>query len=329
MVVGFAMLGVSFVAGVAGYMLIEGYDFNEAIFMTVITMSTVGFKEVQPLSDAGMLFTSILIVFSFGIFAYVVTTFTRYVVDGVFRNYYRDNKVKNRIEKLENHVIVCGYGRNGKQAAFELSDHNVPVVIIEEREHTINILREETDFLYIHGDATQDEILQFARVDSAKSLITTLPIDADNLFVVLSAKELNPKLKVISRASDDHSDNKLKRAGATNVIMPDKVGGQHMAKLVAQSDVVEFLDYLMLQSTNDAILKEISCKSIANHFDNCAINELDIRNTSGANVIGLRRADGSYIVNPTPDVTLSRSDQLFALGTDRQINHLIRTLTSD
>ncbi len=329
MFIGFILLLASLLVGVSGYMWLEHLTFIEAFYMTIITMSTVGFQEVQPLSDTGMVFTSILIIFSFGIFAYVVTTFTRYIVDGVFRNYYRDNKVKKRIQKLENHVIVCGYGRNGKQAAIELTSHGFTVVIIEEKEQVIQIIREETDFLFVHGDSTQDDVLLNARIDTARALITALPIDADNLFVVLSAIELNPKLKVISRASNEQTDKKLKRAGASNVIMPDRLGGTHMAKLIAQSDVVEFLDHLMLQSNLDVLLKEIACTHLADCFVGRSIRELDIRNSSGANIIGLRRGDGSYIVNPTPEVTLERSDQIFALGNDRQIEHLMETLTTE
>ncbi|MEA3446095.1 MAG: potassium channel family protein, partial [Bacteroidota bacterium] len=284
----FSLLAIIVIIGEIGYMFIEDFTFVEAFFMTIITISTVGFEEVHPLSQAGQVFTAFLIIFSFGIFAFVVTTITRYVVDGIFRNYYKDNKVKKRIAKLENHVIVCGYGRNGKQAAIELQEHNEQVVIIEENESVVQKIREESDFLYINGDSTQDEVLQFAMISKAKALITTLPNDADNLFVVLTAREMNPGLKIISRASNDNSDIKLKRAGATNIIMPDKIGGQRMATLVAQPDVVEFLEYIMLQGSNDVNLEEISCENLSYCFAGKSIMELDVRNESGANIIGLK-----------------------------------------
>lgn len=321
-VIAFVLLGAVVSIGELGFVFIEGFSFIEAFFMTVITISTVGFKEVHPLSETGQIFTSFLIIISFGIFAYVATTLTRYMVDGVFRNYYKDNKVKNRIAKLENHVIICGYGRNGKQAAIELIEHNVPVVIVEEKEPVVQLIREETDFLYIHGDATHDDVLEAAQIGSAKALIAALPIDADNLFVVLTAKEMNPNLKIISRASDDHSDVKLKRAGAHNVIMPDKIGGQRMAKLVAQPDVVEFLEHIMLQGQRDVKIEEVSCRNMSSCFAGKSIMELDIRNESGANIIGLRKADKTYIINPMPSVVLTNSDQIFVLGTQGQINKL-------
>jgi voltage-gated potassium channel len=290
-------------------------------------MATVGFEEVHPLDNQGMWFTSFLVIVSIGIFAYAVTTFTRYVVEGVFRNSYKDTKVKRKISQLSDHVIICGYGRNGKQAAMELLEHKVPIVIIEQDADTVQSLRETSGFLYLDGDAADEEVLKSAGIESARAMITTLPEDADNLFVVLSAKELNPDLKIIARASLENSDVKLKRAGATNVIMPDKIGGQRMAKLVAQPDIVEFIDFLFLQSADSVVLEEISCRNLAACFAGKSIVELDIRNTSGANIIGLKRKDKSYLVNPLPETTLTSTDQLFALGTKAQIERLKKTIT--
>lgn len=308
--------------GILGYMIIEGFSFIESFFMTIITVATVGFQEVHPLSDVGRIFTAFLIIFSFGIFAYAVTTFTRYIIDGIFRNYFKDNKVKKRIGKLSNHVIICGYGRNGKQAAFSLHDHKEDFVIIEKNESLVQKIREDESLLYIEGDATNDEILEAAKLESARALIVTLPNDADNLYIVLTARQLNPDLLIISRASHDHSVEKLKRAGASNVIMPDKIGGQRMAKLVAEPDLVEFIEYLMLQSHKDVSLEEISCENLAVCFKNKSIKELDIQNASGTNIIGIKRPDKSFIINPSPDMKLSPGDQLFVLGKQEQIESL-------
>ena len=316
------------IMGSVGYTLL-GYTTSEAIYQTIITMATVGFEEVHPLDARGMWFTSILVIVSIGIFAYAVTTFTRYVVEGVFRNSYKDTQVKRKISKLSDHVIICGYGRNGKQAAIELLEHKVPVVIIEQNADIVQSLRETPGQLYVEGDAADEEVLKLAHLESARAMITTLPDDADNLFVVLTAKELNPSLKIISRASLEKSDVKLKRAGANNVIMPDMIGGQRMAKLVAQPDIVEFIDVLLLQSADNVVLEEISCKNLAACFAGKSIFELDIRNTSGANIIGLKRKDKSYLINPLPETTLTSSDQLFALGTKAQLIHLRKTISTD
>lgn len=325
------VLGLVFtvlLVGSVGYSLL-GYTISEAIYQTIITIATVGFEEVHPLDNRGMWFTSFLVIVSIGIFAYAVTTFTRYIVEGVFRNSYKDTKVKRKIDRLSDHVIICGYGRNGKQTAIELQDHDVPIVVVEQDSEIVQSLRETHGLLYIEGDATDEEILAMANLDNARALITTLPEDADNLFVVLTAKELNPDIKIIARASQENSDVKLKRAGATNVIMPDKIGGQRMAKLVAQPDIVEFVDFVLLQSIDSVLLGEISCEDLADCFEGKSIFELDIRNTSGANIIGLKQSDRSYLINPTPDTKLTSSDQLFVLGTKDQIKHLRKTLTTE
>ena len=316
------------VIGSVGYSML-GYTTSEAIYQTIITIATVGFEEVHPLDNRGMWFTSVLVIFSIGIFAYAVTTFTRFIVEGVFRNSYKDNKVKRKIDKISDHVVICGYGRNGRQATIELMQHKVPTVVIEKNSEIVQSLRETPGMLYVEGDASDEEILKQANLQDAKAMITTLPVDADNLFVVLTARELNPSIKIISRASLDNSDVKLKRAGATNVIMPDKIGGQRMAKLVAQPDIVEFIEIMLLQSVDSVVLEQISCDNLSSCFSGKSISELDIRNTSGATIIGLKREDNSYLINPLPETTLTSKDKLFALGTRAQFNRLIKTVTSD
>ena len=316
------------IIGTTGYYLL-GFTPSEAVYQTIITIATVGFEEVHQLDNRGMWFTSFMVVFSIGIFFYAVTSFTRFIVEGVFMNTYKDNKVKRKINKISDHVVICGYGRNGKQVAIELHEHNVKTVIVEQNPEIAQVLRETPGMLYVEGDATDEEVLKQTHMESARAMITTLPQDADNLFVVLSAKELNPDIKIISRASQDNSDVKLKRAGATNVIMSDKIGGQRMAKLVAQPDVVEFMELILLQSEDNVVLEEISCHNLASCFAGKSILELGIRNSSGANIIGLKREDKSYMINPVPETTLTASDKLFALGTRSQINQLIKTITSD
>lgn len=314
------------IIGVSGFMIIEKFSFTDAFFMTIITISTVGFREVKPLSDLGQFFTAFLIVISFGIFAYAVTTLTKYIVDGVFRNYLKDNKVKTKIGKLSNHVIVVGYGRNGKQAVEELKRHNFHVVIVDSKDTIIETIRENANLLYIHGDAIEDETLISARIDKARALITALPNDADNLFVVLTARSMNPDITIISRASNFNTDKKLRSAGATNVIMPDKIGGQRMAKLVAQPDVIDFIEYIMLRESDGVHIEEISCKNLCSSFVEKTIGEWSIRSATGANIIGLKTADNNYIVNPSPDVKITGNEQLFVLGNPEQIEKLKKVL---
>lgn len=324
----FGLLFLIIIAGILGYKLL-GFTLVEAFYQTIITIATVGFKEVHQLNDAGMIFTAFLIIFSIGIFAYAVSTITRYIVEGVYRNYYKDNIVKRKIERLTDHVVICGYGRNGKQAASELMDHKVPILVVEKDPELVQTLREMPGMLYIEGDAGNEEVLLQTNLKNARALISTLPEDADNLFVVLTAKDYNPELTIISRASLDHSDVKLKRAGATNVIMPDKIGGKRMAKLVAQPDIVEFIDYMLLQSAENVVLEELNCEQISSCFSGKSIKELDIRNESGANIIGMKREDNNFLINPPAETILTPRDKLFALGTRKQINSLIKLISSN
>jgi voltage-gated potassium channel len=326
--IGLGLLILVITIGITGFMGIEGYTFTEAFFMTIITIATVGFKEVQPLSNVGMWFTSFLIIFSFGIFAFVVSAFTQFVVDGVFRNYYRDKRMQSKIDKLKKHVIVCGYGRNGKQTVQELIAHNEPLVVIDKDEHIISSLRETNNILFIEGDSTQDETLLLAGIENARALIAALPNDAHNVFLVLTARQLNPNLTIISRASEDSSDIKLMRAGADNVIMPDKIGGQRMASMVAQPDVVEFIDFIVQQDSESALLDEINCAQLTDYFNGRPMRELEKHNDTGAKIIGLKQQGRIFMINPLPETILTTRDKLFALGTKKQIQQL-RNLIAD
>ena len=307
--------------GISGFIIIEDYSFLEAFYMTIITTATVGFQEVKPLSDVGRIFTAFLIITSFGTFAYAITAITKYVVEGEFNYYYKFFKVNNSISKLSNHVVICGYGRNGKQAVTVLQSNNRQFVIIEKSDVLVEQVRAH-GFLCIQGDCTQDEILMKTGISNASALITTLPIDADNLFVVLTARSINPKLTIISRASDDNSDKKLKIAGANNVIMPDKIGGAHMASLVIKPDVIEFLDHITGQGGPNINLEEIFFNELPQQLRNHTIKDIEVRNKSGANIIGFKTANGEYVINPPADTKIIPDAKLFVLGTPEQVAKL-------
>lgn len=304
--------------GVVGYMHIEGYTFTEAIYMTIITIGTVGFKEVRPLSTTGMWFTMMLIVFSLGLFAFAISLLTKHLSEKVFSKYNLRSKMEKRTSKLHDHVIVVGYGRNGSQAVEELVYNNIPVVVIENRPKVIQYMQANPKIVYIEGDATEDSTLLKAGVDRAKALITALASDADNLFVVITAREMNPHLKIISRASAIANDKKLKLAGASNVIMPDKVGGQKMAKLVIQPDLHEFVENIMLQRVGDVSLYEIACSDINSGIGK-TIGELQIRERTGVSILGIKDEHGQYILNPAPDILLRKGILIFVLGNRDQV----------
>lgn len=316
------LLGAIVVVGIFGYHFISDYPYIDAFYMTISTVATVGFGEVHPLNQAGRVFTIFLIIISFGTFAYAISSITRFVMDGEFNLLFKNRKLNAAIQKLNNHVIICGYGRNGRQAAQVLKKHTQRFVVIEKSTEITSGMQHDYSDLVITGDATLDETLLKAGILRAKALITSLPVDADNLFIVLTARNLNPGLTIISRASEDNSDTKLKIAGANNVIMPDKVGGAHMASLVMKPDVVEFVDYIVGQGGDSINLEEITFENVPEHLRNHTLKDLEIRNKSGANIIGFKTATGEYIINPSADTKIIHDAKIFVLGTSDQIARL-------
>jgi voltage-gated potassium channel len=320
--IGIGLLLFLVVAGTAGYYFIEGWNIPDSLYMTVLTIATIGLKDLDTLTQGGKIFTMGLIVTSLGSLAYVGINMARFIFDGDLANYLKTYRVDKKIAKLKNHVIIVGFGRNGEQAAIELAEHGVEFVIIDKRDNVVSRIRENRELLYIKGDATHEEVLEQAGIYEARALIATTPNDADNVFVVLTARSMNPGLTVISRASEMGSQMKLKRAGATNVIMPERIGGQRMAKLVHQPDVVEFFESILLQKTQDVSLEEVSCRNLAQQFVGKSILELRIRELSGANIVGIKTGGARYIFNPDPKMIVSRNDQLFVLGNPGQIKKM-------
>jgi voltage-gated potassium channel len=321
------MLFLVIAIGVFGFEMIEEeFTFLDSFYMTIITVSTVGFQEVHSLSDAGRIFTAFLIVSSFGIFAYSISSITTFIMSGNYRKYFIENKMLKHIHHLSDHVIVCGYGRVGQKAVQELLDHNKEVIVIEQDEEIIEADKDKVGVFFIHGDSTEDSNLKKAGIERAKAIITTLPSDADNLYVVLSARELCSEVTIISRSSNTNNEKKLKIAGADNVIMPDVVGGSHMASLVITPDINEFLDHISVQGAADVNLEEVAFSDFPEDMQYATLRDLDARNKIGVNIIGFKTADGEYIINPGPNTTLLPDSKLFVLGTKRQISVLNKVL---
>jgi voltage-gated potassium channel len=315
-------IGLMFVVvvfGVLGFMLIEGYTFIEAIYMTTITVGGVGYGEVKPLGTAGRIFTMLLIGINLGLFTYFITLLTRFFTDGEFIKQYKKSKMDKQIAGLEGHVIICGFGRNGKEGAQVLHSNNIPFVVIDDKLDPADFDEFEVPF-FIKGDATRDEVLLEAGIARAKSLISCLPADASNLFVVLTAKQLHPAIQVVSRASQDSSVNKLKIAGAANVIMPEKVGGAQMATLVMLPDAVELLSHMSTRNNEQFRVTELTATK-ATH-----LAELDLWAKTGCTILGIKNADGSYTLNPTPADMLEAGERVIVMGSDRQIEGAVRLL---
>ncbi|TDQ23950.1 potassium channel family protein [Tenacibaculum caenipelagi] len=307
--------------GVLGYLLLFGYSLIDALYMTVITISTIGFGEVHPFGTGEKLFTIGLILSSLFVFGYAVSSFSEYLISGQFFRQLKVKKVQKKIEQLQGHTIVCGYGRNGKQALAKLKSYKKEFVVVENDTKIIKLL-DELEMLNIEGDATIDETLLKAGILKAENLITALPSDADNLFVVLTAKQLNNNCKIISRASKETSYSKLKIAGADNVIMPDKLGGAHMASLVVTPDVIEFVDRLTIEGDTTANLEEVAINDLPGKYIDKTILDLDLRKKTGCTVIGYRTPDKEYIINPEASVKLEAGGNLIVLGRPEQINTL-------
>lgn len=315
------LVGITIVIGTLGYIFLSGYSVVDALYMTIITITTVGFGEVKPFTPEEKLFTICLILLSITIFGYAISTFSEYLVSGKLFNHFKHKRIVKKIGDLEGHTIVCGFGRNGKQAITKLKNYNQQFVVIENNKEIIEQL-EELELLNIEGDATTDEVLIKAGIKKAANLITALPKDADNLFVVLTARQLNPKFKIISRASKESSYNKLKIAGADNVIMPDKIGGNHMASLVVTPDVIEFVDYLTVEGETTANLEEIAVDELPSQYINKTILDLDLRRQTGCTVIGLRKPNKDYEINPDASTVLVEGSHLILLGRKDQIKKL-------
>ncbi len=309
------LLITSMVTGSIGYMYFEGFSLVDAAYMSVITFSTVGFNEVNPLSDAGKIFTTIYIIVNLGIFAYTVSVLSSFLFEGELQKIFKNIQTSREVKKLKNHIIVCGYGRNGAMACNELFMEKKDFIIIENDESVLENIPSERNYPFIHGNATMDEILLEAGVKKAESIITTLPNDADNVFITLTARELNPQVYVISKASETSSEKKLYRAGASHVVMPDRLGGMHMANLITKPYVIEFLELINGVGETALRLEEISYNKLKDEYHNKSLKEMDIRRQTGVTIIAFKDDEEGFIFNPQSDKRVGEGDILIVLGT--------------
>ena len=322
----------SLVVGMTGFTVIEHYPLADAFYMTVTTVATVGFGELHPFSEAGRLFVSFYILYNLVVVAYLVSVFSSFLFDGELRKIYKMFRTDQEIKRFSGHIIVCGFGRNGRRAYQELRASGARVVVIESDQELMKSITEgQTGEDYngdgveggkiftVFGDATIDLVLKQAGVERASALITSLPKDADNVFVALSARALNPRMKIIARASLKSSESKLLFAGADSVVMPDEIGGSHMAKLVVRPEVIRFLDLISGLSADKLRLEEINFEQLRRDLRGLTIRELDVRSITGATVIGLRQAEGTLLVSPPVDYVPLAGDVLLVLGSEEQI----------
>lgn len=306
--------------GAFGLVIIEDYSFIDALYMSVITISTVGFGEVEPLTPTGRLFLATMIVINIGVVAYALAAFSFYVIEGKLFEQMENKRMQHRVNSLKDHTIICGFGRYGREVVRHLIQQNRPFVIIDENEEKFSLPEfEEVNLLYVIGDATRDEILGEAGIAEASSLITALNDDSDNLFIVLSAKELNAGLQIVSRAHQARSRQKLRKAGANHVIMPEQIGGFYMATLISKPGAVEFFSYVTNELDSDIGFEEIRFDQLPEKLRGKPLLDLGLRNHSGVNVIGHRLSGGQYDVNPSPDTIMRPGGSFIAVGSQPQI----------
>ena len=315
------LLFVVLAIGVIGFRVISDYSWIDALYMTVITITTVGYGEVMPLDAESKIFTVFLILISIIVVGYAISVITEYILSTNNIEELKQKKMQKLIGSFKNHIIICGYGRNGTQAARKLAAHNRSFVVIEKDKDVIQRLQFD-NVPHVIGNANEDEVLMKAGVDRASCFISALPSDADNLFVVLSTRQINKDINIISRASQESSYDKLKFAGANNVILPDKIGGDHMASLVVVPGLMEFIDNLSIVGKSNINIEEVAVEKLYDTKELRTIKDLDLRRKTGCTVIGFKDENGDYIVNPEADIKLVPNSKIIVLGRPEQIDVL-------
>jgi len=306
--------------GAAGYMVIERWRFLDALYMTVTTITTVGFMEVHPLSDAGRLFTVLLVVFGVTVLFYTVGKIAQIVFEGQFQRFLGRMKVEKRIEAMKDHYIICGHGRIGSLICREFAAKPLPFVVVESSPSTIEKLEEER-FPYIRGNATEDETLLKAGIKRAKGLIAVVTSDTENVYITLTARGLNPDLFILARAGEDGSDIKLKRAGANKVISPYHIGGSRMAQAILRPNVVDFIEIATGRDHLDLQMEEIripdGCRYVGENLAGSGF-----RKDTGIIIVGIKKANGKMVFNPDSHTRIEGRDTLIVLGEPGAIQKL-------
>ncbi|HEX16300.1 MAG: potassium channel protein [Deltaproteobacteria bacterium] len=306
--------------GVIGYMVVEDYDFFQALYMTVISVTTVGYGEVFGLSRAGRIFTVFLIMVSFGVIFYIATAFTQALIAGQIRAFFGRQKMERAIKKLRGHFILCGFGRIGSVVAKELEKEGVPFVVVE-RDPTVVKSVEEQGYLYVEGDATTDETLRKAGIERARGLVATVASDADNLYITLSARQLNPRLFILTRAESPDAERNLKAAGADRVVSPYLMGALRMANALLRPHVVDFIELAVHRRHLELQMEEIRVED-DRYFAGKPLKECGLRERFGVIVVATRKATGEAFFNPSPETTIEKGDVLIVLGESKGLKEL-------
>jgi voltage-gated potassium channel len=313
------VFAVIITVGGVGYALIEGWEWVDAFYMAIITVTTVGFGEIHPLTPAGRLFTSILIILGVGGITYSFTALTNYMIAGELGSVLEDFRMKRQIESSQGHYIVCGFGRVGRQVCARLRQEGRPLVVVDSDEGSVRRAR-VLGYPVARGDAGDDEVLSKAGIQRARGLVAAVESDAANLYVVLTARTLNKDVFIVARADSEDSVEKLELAGADRVLSPYSLGGRLIAQTLLRPDVVDFLETVMYDESLHLFLEDMTVGPGC-HLADYSVGEARVREKTGANILGLKRGD-DIIISPESATKLQPGDVLVALGTRQQLQSL-------
>ncbi len=319
-------LGAIILSGVLWYRWVEGWSWLDATYMAIITLSTVGFGETNPLSPQGRLFTILLIMMGVGVITYILNTFTEAIVQGHLQAGFRLLKRRRFMESLKNHYIICGFGRTGSQVAAEFAAEGVPFIVIALDDSSVEAAQQK-GYPTLQGDATQDRVLLQVGVDRARCLVAALPSDAENLYTVLSAKTLCPTIRTIARASTEESIQKIQRVGADVVVSPYITGGKRMAAAALRPQVVNFIEGILTGSDRTVYVEEFRLQPESCPLLGRTLGEARLGNRTGALILAIRRPDQTLIVSPGADTRLYPGDLVITLGTTEQLRRLSQILS--
>lgn len=316
----------SFLIGTFGLIYLENYNFWDAFYMTVITISTVGFGEIKPLSSEGRIFISFFIIYNIFVLAYSLSALAAYIFEGELRNLLNTYSHNRKIKSMKNHIIVCGFGRYGRSVCYELAKAKKMFVVIDTNPLKISEA-EKLGYSVIEGSAMEDHILLQAGIRNAWKLICCLPKGADNVYITLTAREINPHITIIARAEEDTDEKKLMIAGANYVVKPNFVSALFISRLVQSPELAGFMQMMLgVSSTTDSFLKTVNFLELKNEYKNKTFQELDIQNRTGVMVLGLYdKIQQHYIVNPPLNTIVHEDLTLIVMGKQEQIQLLHQT----
>ena len=320
------LLFITLCVGTVGFSVVEGWGWFDAFYMTLITITTVGYQEIHPLDHAGRIFNSFFIFFGVSAVLLALGAMTQTIIELELQDRYGERRRKRLISKLRDHFIVCGFGRVGRNASFELQRANVPFLVIDRNEQRVERAM-QASMLAVLADATNDDDLREAGVLRARGLIAALPSDAENLFIILSAKTLNPKLNVVTRASEEQAEEKLRRAGADTVFAPYTLAGRRLANSVLRPHVVEFLEFATNAIGPKIMLEQVRVEA-GTKFVSKTTGDMLAGKSLNVMLLAIRHADGQMVFNPPADSRISAGDFLIVLGEKPSLKMLEQVLTS-